>query len=421
MVEEAPRLGGRATAFTDRETGERVDNGQHVLFGCYRETYAFLEQVGAAHLAPLQSRLTLAMADTTGRMSRLECPDWRPPLHLAAGVLRWRAIPLRDRLSALRMGRVLLDARRRGAEAVANGVAEHETVDAWLRRHGQTPAICEWLWHPLAVAALNESPRDAAARPFVRVLGEMFGPRPQDSAVGLPAAPLDEIFAEPARRFIEARGGRVIAKASARVEIDPRGGISAVRAGTDVIETTRVVSTVPWHAIGRIWAGDPPGPLAAILRNAVAMRSSPIVSVNLWLENVELESFVGLIGGPMHWVFPKVRGSNGPKVVRSHLAMVSSGATDLVDLENAEITRIAVDQLQRSLPALASVNVVRSVVVREHRATFSVAPGSPPRPGPETPIPGFYLAGDWTDTGLPGTIEGAALSGHRAASLVLAR
>ena len=116
VVEEAPRLGGRTTAFTDRETGERVDNGQHVLFGCYRETYAFLEQIGAAHLAPLQARLTLAMADMNGRMSRLECPDWRPPLHLAGGVLKWRAIPLRDRLSALRLGRVLLDARRRGAK-----------------------------------------------------------------------------------------------------------------------------------------------------------------------------------------------------------------------------------------------------------------------------------------------------------------
>jgi hypothetical protein len=312
------------------------------------------------------------------------------------------------------LGRVLLDARRRGAETVANGVAMEETVDGWLRRHGQTPALCEWLWHPLAIAALNESPREAAARPFVRVLGEMFGPRPQDSAIGLPRVPLDELFAEPARRFVEARAGRVIAKTSARVELDARGGIAAVRAGTDVIETSRVVSTVPWHAISRIWAGDPPAALAAVLRDAAAMRSSPIVSVNLWLAGgVDLDTFVGLVGGPMHWAFPKVRGS--------HLALVSSGATDLVDLENSEITRIAADQLKQSLPALGKKEVRRSVVVREHRATFSVAPGSPPRPGPATAVPGFYLAGDWTDTGLPGTIEGAALSGHRAADLVLAR
>ena len=209
----------------------------------------------------------------------------------------------------------------------------------------------------------------------------MFGPRPQDSAVGLPQAPLDEIFAEPARRFVETRGGRVIAKSSARVEMDAQGEISAVRAGADLIETSRVVSTVPWHAIARIWAADPPAALAAVLRDAAAMRSSPIVSVNIWLEGgVDLDTFVGLVGGPMHWVFPKA----------GHLALVSSGATDLVDLENGEITRIAVDQLQRSLPALGKKNVLRSVVVREHRATFSVAPGGPPRPGSVTPVPGFY-------------------------------
>src|SRR6186997_2750659 len=138
VVEEAPRLGGRATAFTDRETGERVDNGQHVLFGCYRETYAFLARIGTDQLAPLQMSLSLAMADTSGRMSRLECPDWlRPPLHLVAGVLRWRALPLADRLSAIRVGRPLMAARRRGAAAVAAEVPHELTVAEWLRRHRQ--------------------------------------------------------------------------------------------------------------------------------------------------------------------------------------------------------------------------------------------------------------------------------------------
>src|SRR5262245_56372875 len=98
VIEEAPRLGGRAATFADRESGERVDNGQHVLFGCYRNTYAFLERIGAAQHAPLQSTLSVTMADVTGRRSDLICPDWTPPWHLAAGVLRWRAIPLVDRL-----------------------------------------------------------------------------------------------------------------------------------------------------------------------------------------------------------------------------------------------------------------------------------------------------------------------------------
>jgi len=199
VLEERPRLGGRAAAFTDRATGERVDNGQHVLFGCYRETYRFLDAVGTTALAPLQPRLSLLMAGD-GRTYRLTCPPLPPPWHLIIGVLRWRALSFADRLAVLRLRRLLGDVRRRGADAVAASVPVSMTVSDWLRAQGQTPRLCRWLWAPLAVAALNQSPDAAAAVPFVRVLGELFGPRTNDAAIGLPAVPLDDLYAEPARR-----------------------------------------------------------------------------------------------------------------------------------------------------------------------------------------------------------------------------
>src|SRR5262245_59392792 len=106
VVEESPRLGGRATAFVDRETGERVDNGQHVLFGCYRETYAFLRAIGAETLAPLQPSLRVSMAGEDGRSFDLVCPPLPPPWHIVAGVLRWSALSFRDRWSALSLRRL---------------------------------------------------------------------------------------------------------------------------------------------------------------------------------------------------------------------------------------------------------------------------------------------------------------------------
>jgi uncharacterized protein with NAD-binding domain and iron-sulfur cluster len=117
----------------------------------------------------------------------------------------------------------------------------------------------------------------------------------------------------------------------------------------------------------------------------------------------------------MHWIFNKaaIVGGNA-----NHLSVVASGADDLTRQDNDRITAVAMDQLRLALPSLAARRVRRSVVVREHRATFSLAPGGPPRPRAVTPLPGFILAGDWTDTGLPGTIEGAVQSGHAAASLI---
>jgi squalene-associated FAD-dependent desaturase len=419
VVEEAPRLGGRATAFTDRETGERVDNGQHVLFGCYRETYAFLRRIGTDALAPLQRRLALTMVGPDGRASRLQCPDWRPPWHLVGGVLRWSALPFSDRLTAFRLRHILEDVRREGAEAVALRVPAAQTVSAWLGAHGQSTRLSEWLWRPLAIAALNQSPDEAAAGPFVRVLGELFGPRVEDSAIGISSVPLDELFAEPAARVIETRGGVVLRKSPARIHVDQTGAIESVNAGTSRIDARVVISAVPWHALGRIWDGETPPSIQPLVENGTALGSSPIVTVNFWFDGPVLtEPFIGLIGGPMHWVFDKsaIFGEQA-----GHLSVVSSGASDLASMDNAAITGAVLEQLQRALPLSRSRKLLRSVVVREHRATFSLAPGGPARPVAATALPEFYLAGDWTDTGLPGTIEGAVKSGRTAAEAAIRR
>ena len=183
LLEARGRLGGRATAFADRETGELVDNGQHVLFGCYRETFAFLHRIGAAANVRVQDALQLPFIAADGRRSTLTCPPWPAPLHLAAGVLRWRALPLADRLSALRLAPLI----RRARSGHRAPVDPNLTVLDWLRAHGQTDALIASLWEPLAVAALNQPIASAAAEPFVRVLTEMFARDPQAAAVVLPA------------------------------------------------------------------------------------------------------------------------------------------------------------------------------------------------------------------------------------------
>ena len=424
VVEEAPRLGGRATSFVDRESGERVDNGQHVLFGCYRATYDFLRRIGAADRAPLQPRLTLAMAAENGRGATLECPSLPAPWHLVAGLMRWKALSWADRVSALRLGGWLRRVAANGAANAAASVAREMTVSDWLRQHRQSRALCDWLWHPLAVAALNQSPTVAAAGPFVRVLAELFASDPAASAIGLASVPLDDLFAAPSARFLESRGGAVVTRTRARVMVDEAGRLTGVRAGDKVISSRRVISTVPWHAFTRLWDPAPPATLSTIAEHASAMESSPIVTVNVWLEaepvqtrNVLPAAFVGFVGGPMHWVFDKSQ-LFGEEV--RHLSIVASGADDLARLDNAAITDLAVAQLQRALPGMTDRRVLRTVVVREPRATFSLSPQAPPRPQTTTKLNGFFLAGDWVDTGLPGTIEGAVRSGHDAAAAVLA-
>jgi hydroxysqualene dehydroxylase len=413
VLESRSRLGGRATAFTDRETGELVDNGQHVLVGCYRETLAFLEEIGARGNVTFQPTLGVTMVDRAGRRSRLDVPALPPPpFHLIAGVFEWAALSWRDRLSILRM-RTPIAVARRSLTPGAHGIAASpgETVENWLIRNGQTARLREMLWDPLALAALNQQPAHAAAPAFARVLAEMFGPDPKAAAIGIPNKPLDAMYAEPARAYIERHGGSVRTGATATIRLDDER-VSFVTTRTERFEVGHVIAAVPWFAFAALFDGET-GAIAGLVARTRAMASSPIVTVNLWLDGAIFEEpFVGLPGREMQWVFDK-RHAFGPSA--SHLSLVSSGAAAVAARSNEALIATAHAQLVEAFPRARQVRLLRATVIREPNATFSLAPGQPPRPGTSTPIRGLYIAGDWVDTGLPSTIESAVRSGHAAA------
>lgn len=400
VLEARPTLGGRATAFIDPATGERVDNGQHVLVGGYRETFAFLRRLNTAHDVYVQPDLHIEVIDQDGHVSSLKCPPLRPPLHLLGGVIGWKGIGWGDRAALFHM------------RDIDDGPAG-ETVRQWLVRHRQTPRLVELLWEPLAVAALNQSIDEASGVAFAGVLRRMFTDDRRACALGLPLKALDELYAIPAREYIERAGGAVRVNAPGRVTCNGR---LAVRIREEVLEPRAVICAAAWYALPAVFP-DRPAPLDAVLRAAESTEASPIVTVNLWFDRpVTSHSFVGLPGRAMQWVFDK-RALLGD--ASSHLSLVSSGATALVGKTNQELVELALGELTSALPRVRGAVLRRAVVVREKRATFSVAPGQPPRPGVDTPIPGLFLAGDWIETGLPATIEGAVVSGHRAAASTL--
>ena len=411
LLEARARLGGRATAFPDRDTGELVDNGQHVLLGCYRETFAFLRDINAADNVTLQRQLAVAMIDRGGRRSRLICPSLPSPLDVIAGVFEWDALSWRDRFSILGMVKPLTIARREvrvadGAAFPLLAASPGETVENWLIRNGQTARIREMLWDPLALAALNQPAAIAAAPVFARVLGEMFSGEPQAASIALPVKPLHLTYAEPARAFIESHGGVVRTGAQATVAVD-REAVVAVEALGERWTPAHVIVAVPWFAFADVFPDGPP-PLQAIVERARAMVASPIVTVDLWFDRAVLdEPFIGLPGRAMQWVFNR----------SSYVSLVSSGAEALFRKTNDELVTVAHTELLEAVPDARRARLIHSAVIREPRATFSLAPGQPPRPAAETGVRGLWLAGDWTDTALPATIESAVRSGHRAARL----
>jgi squalene-associated FAD-dependent desaturase len=326
------------------------------------------------------------------------------PLNILAGVLGGEALSWSERMSVLKIGRLLK----------GGGNASGVTVRHWLLHNGQAPRLLELFWEPLALAALNQSIDQAEASHFLRVLQRVFGDDPGAAALVLPAVPLDELYAEPARHWLEQRGSEVRVNAPAKVLI-ANGRVTGVRVRDEVISAPIVVSTVPWHGFYSLF-DEAPIELRTTIDNATRLASLPIVTVNLWFDRAVLdEPLIGLPGRNFQWVFDRRALVGG---ATSHLSLISSGAETIVARSNEELTNIALAEVTDALPRARAAQLRKSVAVREKRSTFSLAPDAPPRPSTTTAIDGLLLAGDWIETGLPATIESAVISGRLAAEAV---
>jgi squalene-associated FAD-dependent desaturase len=409
VFEARPGLGGRATAFRDPATGERIDNGQHVLAGCYVETLRFLERVGTTGRLHRPASLRVPMIDELGHASVLSLPPLPSPLHLLAGVLTWQGVPFRERLSVLRLAGPLRQAL--GSDRPP------QTVREWLVAHRQSPRLSRMLWEPLALAALNQTVDAADATTFLNVLQRMFGPDPDAATLLLPAVPLDELYARPSVEYLRHRGSEVTTHALCRVTVEG-DRVTGVHVRERWMPARRVVAAVPWFAFPALFDARP-APLDEVIGNAERLGHSPIVTVNLWLDGARLpEPVVGLPGRRFQWVFDR-QTLVGPS--QRSLSLVSSGADDICAQPNDALIHLASSELKQAMPSLGAATLRHASVVRERRATFSLAPGGPSRPSTETMVDGLVLAGDWIATGLPATIESAVASGHAAARAALAR
>ena len=412
LLEQKPHLGGRARSFRDPTTGSIVDNGQHLFMGCYHSTIQFLKTIGTLDRLNFQPRLAVPFLDRDGRLTRLDCPNLPSPWHLLLGVLRSSSFTFKQKLEVLRLGN---DLRRGGKESSPRNT---ENVTEWLNRRGQSEGLQHNFWDLLCIAAMNEDPRIASAQLFERVLRLALFSSPADSRLGIARVGLSECYTSAATEFIEKRGGQVLTGNNVKQLIIADSVCRGVELSTgEVIEGLRVISAVSWQQLAALLPSE-------FLRTepffagALALRPAPIISINLWFDApiTDLE-FVGLRGTNVQWLFDKSRILSASDHC---ITLVLSGAHEHVSRSKEELLAIALRELGEVLPNIRNAKLLHSLVIKERFATFSPSPEAEPlRPRARTPIRGLFLAGDWTATGLPATIEGAVQSGYTAAREVL--
>jgi hydroxysqualene dehydroxylase len=412
VFEQKPHLGGRAYSFLDSTAGEMVDNGQHVLIRGYAATMRLLETLGTTRLLSFQPSPSLVFHHPVKGFRTFRLPSWPPPLHLLGGVLGSNLFGIADRLRTLRAGLAL----RSCTEEVEQQIA-HLTIAEWLRSQGQSEEAVRSFWEPLAVSIMNEHVATASALLFVRSLRTAFLAEHSNASLAIPTVGLSDLYANPAREFIARRGGSVrCSMRVASVKVNGEGVTGVILHDGSFVEASAVVIALPPSETRVVLLEQ--SSLQSLLTQSSAIVYSPIVSVHLWFrQEVMKHGVVGLIGRTVQWVFNRRKLAGGTSE-GGHVSATISAAHDLVGRTLEDIVRVVMADL-RSTFGPAIPEPWHALVIREKRATFSATPAAEQlRPDQRTPLKNLFLAGDWTATGYPATIEGAVISGERSAALV---
>lgn len=449
LLERAPMLGGRCRSFRDRWSGDDIDNGQHVLMGCYTATLRYLAEAGvnigekdapvlhppnidahrAGASAPLLQRLrglALPFRHTDGKSAWLRAGGAPHPLSFVQAFLRYDLLPLPARLgivrTALRLRKLSLSALRE---------LDAYSAEDWLRSCKQGTEAIELFWRPVILATMNTEPAAASAKLLVVVLREIFLADADAADILLPTVGLSQLLIDPVRKTLEVRGAQirtgvaVTAIETCRIS-DGRMEVAGVRADERYAADSVILAIAPW-ACDHISTLDRDSSVEA--RGGIAQYTLPdalpwhrftpseILSIHVWTTRTLGEApMTGLLGTTLQWVFYKGRSRDQSW----HYSCTVSAANGQETSDPVALRALVLCELRLLNPELTADDILHILPVREKRATFVPAPGMEKfRPLPETSVQGLFFAGDATATGLPATIEGAVRSGFAAAEAVL--
>jgi squalene-associated FAD-dependent desaturase len=418
LIEARPFLGGKTWSFRDAQTGMVVDNGQHVFLGCCTAYLAFLQRLGIASQVKMQPRLRVPILSagypaTTLEASRVPLPA---PLHLFWSFLRLPSLSWQEKLQ---VGRTLLRIARVGQRGRV--AYDHLSFAEWLRAQGESEKAIKHLWNLITLPTINEDCERASAGLAMMVFQEGLLRRASGGRIGYAKVGLSDLVCEAATRYLQARG--VTLRLGCRVggiEIEGRRVAGVRLADGAFLPAQRVILALPHHALASLLPRDERNTFFFL--HAARLGTSPIVGINLWLDRpVMREPFAAVIGRQdTYWVFDKGALLGLNLAGGQYLTISISGAHPYLNQSREGIITQVRSDLETVFPTLRQARLTHALVIKERQATFSATPGSlESRLSALTPIHGLYLAGAWTNTGWPATMEGALRSGHAAAQAIL--
>lgn len=417
VFEKRPLLGGRAYSVKDSTTGDSMDNGQHLMMGCYHHTLAFLEKIGTRHKLEFQEKMEVNFADAQGQQSSLLCPNLPAPLHLLFGLVGFKKLAWSDKWAMMKLMAGVKKLTPREFESL-----DSISCEQWLALWNQSEESIQSFWEPLILATLNERPSIASAQMLAVVLRDALLKSKQDSLMLWSKVGLSDLYTEAAPRFIENLGGKVHARRGVqRIVFDAQAQKIEKLILEDGSEHRADFYITACPAEALLAMLDPETAANDYFKAFSQISYSPILGINLWFDRPLCDkTFVGLIESPIHWMFNKAKILS--HCSQNYYSLVMSGAYELKEMPHEDLLKLALSELKKAFPLAQEAKLLHHRILKELKATPSFGIGSAKwRPSTQSPYPNFYLAGDWTATGLPATIEGAVKSGHEVAELIFSK
>lgn len=416
VLEKRGYLGGRAFSFTDRETGVVVDNGQHIFLGACTNYTDFISEIGARGSIFEQERLDVP-ALKNGVVSRL---GWSriPGMGMLPSLLRYRHLGMAGKLRVIYgMIRIRLTSRRKNAEAL-----NRQTFRSWLEDRGQNESTIANLWNLIVLPSLNDDIGDVSADAGLMLFQTALMGSGRDAVIGYSRVGLSELAGKHGMAYVTEHDGEIRLNtevASLWFEGEALRGVRLADGST--LEADTVITAVPHFALGSLL---PDGHQSLdSLAIAASLETAPIVGIHIWYDRPILdEPFIAVLDSPLQFIFNVTAihsdrsGAMEEPDGGQHVVISLSGAWRWAQMERRELEEVFVREMSRAFPAASAEHVTRFLSVKQVDATFRVTPGSNAARLPQkTAIPNLFLAGDWTDTDWPSTMESAVKSGNLAA------
>jgi squalene-associated FAD-dependent desaturase len=405
LIEASPGLGGRAYSFFDKTINQYVDNGQHIFAGWYKHSFDFLKIIGSFDKLKFQKSLDVKFVEPGGKTTTVKTSG----LSSLSGFFNTGQFTFKDitavmnLISSIKLNRF------------SNDELKKITISDLLEKTKQTAKLIKYFWNPLVIAVFNTSSEQASAWQFVNIIKAGFSANGGASLV-LPKTNLDGLYITPAIKYLNDNHVKVITSARVKNLKLPDDKVkSIVFDNGEESVYDYYISAVSFYDFKSLIGAEI---FDIEFKFVEKLQPSPIINIHYWFEgdglkDIITDDFLGVIGTNIQWIF---------KQSESHLCLVISGAEKLVEMKNEEILDISRKELYDCLLEISKLKIIHTKAIKEKRATFLPSPESNnARPQNSTRYANFFITGDWTDTGLPASIESAVISSRRCVEKVVMR